>query len=143
MNQMRLAIPPFSTTLKVLIGINLGVWIIAQMILERYADVPFTKFFALYPGKVLLDGSVWQLVTYMFLHSMSVMHIVFNMLMLWMIGSELETRWGRKFFLAFYFGTGFGAAVIYCAGVGIYAAMTGNHQGLVIPVIGASGAIFG
>lgn len=143
MNQMRAYVPPFSKTLKILIGLNLGVWILAQMMLERFAGIPFTKYFALYPGKVLLDGYVWQLVTYMFLHSISVTHIVFNMLMLWMIGAELEMRWGRRFFLGFYLGTGFGAAIIYCVGTAIYAAVTGNHQGLVIPVIGASGAIFG
>lgn len=144
MNTMRPYVPPFSTTMKVLIGLHLGIWLVAQLFLERYFDIPFNRVFALYPGKVLLDGAVWQLLTYMFLHSLtSINHIIFNLLMLWMIGSELEVRWGRRFFVGYYLGTGFGAAVIYCAGVGIYAGITGSHEALVIPVVGASGAIFG
>lgn len=113
MNNVRLQVPPFSMTMKVLIGLNVGVWLVGQLLLERYLGVPFTHYLGLYPGKVLLDGAVWQLFTYMFLHSTSITHIVFNMLMLWMIGSELEIRWGRKFFIGFYLGTGVGAALIY------------------------------
>lgn len=143
MNTMRAQVPPFTTTMKVLIGANLAIWVVAQMVLERFMDIPFTRYFALYPGKVLLDGQVWQLFTYMFLHAPSVNHIVLNMLMLWMMGAELEQRWGRRFFLSYYLGSGFGAAVIYCAGVGIYSSLTGHHEGLVVPVVGASGAIFG
>lgn len=138
-----LYVPPLSMTLKILIGLNVFIWLVIQILAEGYGGVHFTRYFALFPGKVLLEGAVWQLFSYMFLHSLSVSHVVFNMLMLWFIGSELEQRWGSRFFLAFYFMTGVGAAIIYCAGIGAYASATGNHQGLVIPVVGASGAIFG
>ena len=37
----------------------------------------------------------WQVVTYAFLHG-SVGHLFFNMLGLWMFGSELERLWGGK-----------------------------------------------
>lgn len=143
MNTMRPYVPPFSTTMKVLLGLNLGVWVFGQLFLERFLNVPLVKYFALFPGKVFFDGSLWQLVTYMFMHSLSPTHIVFNLLMLWMLGSELELRWGRRYFLGYYLGSGVGAAVLYCICVGLYALYSGEHQGLVIPVIGASGAIFG
>lgn len=136
-------IPQLSFMMKCLIGANVFIWLVLQILVEGYGGVPFNKYFALFPGKVLLEGAVWQVVTYMFLHSLQVSHVVFNMLMLWFIGGELEQRWGPRFFLGFYFATGVGAALIYCAGVGAYATITGNHQGLVIPVVGASGAIFG
>lgn len=140
--QMNLTMTP---TVKWLISINVVVWIAFQLILDAYLKwVPFNTTFALYPGKVIFDFYVWQPLTYMFLHSSSqVTHILFNMLMLWFIGTELEQRWGRKFFLSYYLISGTGAALIYCLGIGIYSALTGSQQGLVIPVVGASGAIFG
>ena len=51
---------------------------------------------------------VWQLGTYMFLHG-GLFHILFNMLALWMFGTELERIWGTRYFLKFYFVTGIGA----------------------------------
>lgn len=55
----------------------------------------------------------WQLVSHMFMHdSQSFMHILFNMLLLWMFGSPLEQILGRNRFLFFYFSAGIGAALI-------------------------------
>lgn len=138
------SVPPLSRTLKILIGFTMGVWLVFQIILEGYAGIRFTHFFALFPGKVLIEGHLWQLFTYMFLHSyQNVTHIIFNMLMLWFIGGELEQRWGTRFFLTYYALTGIGAAVIYCLVTGVYASFTGAQTALVIPVLGSSGAIFG
>ncbi len=53
---------------------------------------------------------IWQVVTHMFMHSQSfIMHILFNMLGVWMFGSPLEQIWGRNKFLFFYFSAGLGA----------------------------------
>ncbi|MGZ3771963.1 MAG: rhomboid family intramembrane serine protease, partial [Bdellovibrio sp.] len=57
--------------------------------------------------------------------------------------AELEQRWGTKFFLIYYFFSGVGAAILYCLGVWGYALFTGSQTGMIVPVIGASGAIFG
>lgn len=140
---MRPYVPTFSKNMKILIGLNVFIWLVLQVIMEGYGDIPFTKFFALYPGKVLLDGHIWQLASYMWLHSLNITHIVFNLLMLWFIGSELEQRWGPKFFMFYYMATGIGAGIIYCTCIGIYATLTGAQTGLVIPVVGSSGAVFG
>ncbi|MCB0473086.1 MAG: rhomboid family intramembrane serine protease, partial [Flavobacteriaceae bacterium] len=43
----------------------------------------------------------------------NLMHILFNMLALWMFGSPLEQLWGRNKFLFFYFSAGIGAGIIY------------------------------
>ena len=54
----------------------------------------FTAWFALWP----LDSGrfmPWQLVSYAFLHG-SFVHLFFNMLGLWMFGSELERLWGDR-----------------------------------------------
>lgn len=134
---------PFTPVVKWLVILNVGIWFVFQLILEGYFKVPFTSFLALFPGKVLYDFSVWELFTYMFLHSLQVTHILFNMLMLWFFGAELEQRWGSKFFLIYYLFSGVGAAILYCLGIWGYLFVTGSQQGMIVPVIGASGAVFG
>ena len=134
---------PFSKLMKVLIGINVGIWFFGQVLLEGYGGVAISHWLALYPAKVLFDGAIWQIVTYMFLHTLQVSHILLNMLMLWFMGAELEQKWGSKFFLFYYLSSGIGAAIIYVVGVAIYWRITGSSQPLVVPVVGASGAIFG
>ena len=52
----------------------------------------------------------WQVVTYAFIHG-SFNHLFFNMLGLWMFGSELEQIWGRNRFLVFYFASVVAAAL--------------------------------
>lgn len=137
------ATAPLTPAVKWLLIINVAVWFLLQVLMEGFMHVPFTSLFGLYPGKVIFDFQIWQLVTYMFLHSLQVTHILFNMLMLWFFGAELEQRWGTKFFLIYYFSCGIGAAILYCLGIWIWALATGSQTGLIVPVIGASGAIFG
>jgi len=128
---------------KWLLILNVGIWFFFQILAEGIFKIPFTQFFSLVPARVIFEFHIWELLTYMFLHSLQITHILFNMLMVWFFGAELEQRWGGKFFLFYYLFTGVGAAVLYCAGLGAYAAFTGSQAGLFIPVIGASGAVFG
>lgn len=134
---------PMTPAVKWLIIATSTVWIVLQIIGESILNIPVTQFFALHPDQVIFKFFIWQPVTYIFLHTMGVTHILLNMLSLWFIGSELEQRWGRKFFLFYYFSSGIGAAIFYCVGVVIYFWLTGNMTGLKIPVVGASGSIFG
>lgn len=130
---------------KWLLIAQVSIWFFGQVVLERiFPQLALTDFFAMKPGEVLYQGRVWELFTYMFFHSTSgITHILFNCLMLWFFGAELEDRWGRKKFLGYFFGSGVGAALIYCLGVALYSAMTGSQFQLIAPVIGASGAVFG
>jgi membrane associated rhomboid family serine protease len=75
---------------------------------------------------------VWQVFTYLFLHG-GLFHLGMNMLVLWMFGSDLERSWGRSYFLKYYFITGIGAGMLTV----LFQPMS------TIPVIGASGAIYG
>ncbi len=63
-----------------------------------------------YPGSELFQP--YQLVTYFFMHA-NFMHILFNMFALVMFGSALETLWGPKRFLFYYFACAFGAAALH------------------------------
>ena len=60
--------------------------------------VPLVRPFALFP---LASGLFWpwQVLTYAFLHG-DTFHLFFNMLGLWMFGSELERLWGPRRYLA-------------------------------------------
>lgn len=134
---------PFPPAVKWLVIANVSIWFGLQIVGESLLKLPLTAFFSLFPGKVIFEFWVWQLVTYMFFHSLSVTHILFNMLMLWFMGAELELRWGKKFFLTYYITCGVGAGIIYSLGMLIYSLITGAQMGFYIPVVGASGAIFG
>lgn len=136
---------PFTPIVKILIIANISVWLVGQMIIEKYfLPGPYiSEFLSLIPSYVVEKFFIWQFFTYMFLHSSSLFHILFNMLMLWWLGGELEQRWGSRFFLAYYLVSGVGAAVIYCICLFAYTLATGNLAGWVTPVVGASGAVFG
>ncbi len=91
----------------------------------------FTTIFWLYQPLAIGKLWLWQFVTYMFLHSVSSpWHIIFNMLVLWMFGSQVERAMGTKKFLAMYFTAGIFAGIFCCL-------FTPDS-----PIIGASGAIF-
>lgn len=56
--------------------------------------------------------AVWQFISYLFLHG-SFTHLLFNMFALYAFGSVLESLWGTRRFLSFYFIAGIGAALVY------------------------------
>lgn len=142
-SQVQMSVPPFPPAVKWIMIITVAIWFVGQVILEGYLKVPLSEYLSLQPGQVLFEYSIWQTFTYMFLHSQSqVTHIVFNMLMLWFMGAELETRWGTKQFVAYYIVNGIGAALIYIFGIGLYSYFSGSQRGLLVPVVGASGALF-
>lgn len=85
----------------------------------------------LVPSIVHADHSYYRLITAAFLH-VNLQHIGFNMLALFFVGPALERLIGRWRFLALYFVSALGgSALIYVAGAAD------------LPVVGASGAIFG
>ena len=86
----------------------------------------------------------YQFVTYMFMHG-GFSHILFNMLALWMFGSEIEMYWGPKKFLSFYILCGLGAAVLHSIITYFQIHIQGMPEELFYssPMLGASGAIYG
>jgi len=85
----------------------------------------------------------YQVVTHMFMHG-DIGHLFFNMFALFMFGPPIESVWGPRRFLFYYFFTGFGALGLHL--LVSYLEMTmGGGPGYLenIPVLGASGAVFG
>ena len=125
---------PLSTALKAIIGANVVMFVatlFATSIIDRLG---------LHPTFVIHRLAVWQLATYMFLHD-GLFHILFNMLALWMFGTELERMWGTQYFLRFYFVTGIGAAALTVLFSLLPFEFAQQLQG--VNIVGASGAIYG
>ncbi|MFN3453606.1 MAG: rhomboid family intramembrane serine protease [Pseudobdellovibrio sp.] len=138
-----LAFAPLTPAVKRLLILTVGLWVVVQIILDKFMGFHGWRVLVLTPQMVIEKFYLWQLLTYAFFHAISPFHLLFNMLMLWFFGSELERKWGSKFFTWYYLGSAVGAAIIYCLGVAIYAASTGYKPILVTPVLGASGGLFG
>jgi len=128
---------PLSLTLQVLIGTNVA-FFLAEGLLS--SSVPLQYWLGLNPASVVRSFWIWQLVTYMFMHG-GLLHILFNMLALWMFGAELERIWGTRYFLKFYFACGVGAAVLTVLFSLLPFEASRSLWGSV--VVGASGAILG
>ena len=80
----------------------------------------------------LTQLKIWQLVTYMFLHA-GFAHIFFNMWGLYLFGSAILPILGAARFLTLYFLSGISGAVLWLA----------LNWGSNVPIVGASGAVFG
>lgn len=125
---------PVSPAVKYLIIANVA------MFLVSIVYPPVIGYLGLRPADVIQQYFAWQIVTYMFLHG-GILHILLNMLALWMFGTDLERTWGTRFFVKYYFVTGVGAGLLvllvallpWSAGIRTFYALT----------IGASGAIYG
>jgi membrane associated rhomboid family serine protease len=77
------------------------------------------------------------ILTSMFLHG-GFLHILFNMWFLWIFGNNVEDALGHGRFLAFYLIAGTAAALAQTG-----AAALGGGRELLVPMVGASGAISG
>jgi len=120
-----------------LIFINIGVFFI-QLLFHSVDFIEYSTggiiedIFALNPRTFFTRGYVWQIFTYMFLHAGPV-HLFYNMFGLLVFGPKIELVMGRKKFLEYYLICGVGSALFHMLLSGI------NN----IPMLGASGAIFG
>ncbi|MEU6341294.1 rhomboid family intramembrane serine protease [Streptomyces sp. NPDC046977] len=120
---------------KVLIGLNLAVFLLVQAVGDRVVtDLALLGAACDQSGcfGVALGADQWyRLISSMFLHQ-ELWHIGFNMLSLWWIGAPLEGLLGRARYIALYLisGLGGGALVLLLAAPNT-------------ATLGASGAIFG
>ncbi|HYC48824.1 MAG TPA: rhomboid family intramembrane serine protease [Burkholderiales bacterium] len=115
---------------------------VAVYLLQSIAESVLIGYFALWPigtGGGAFGGqppfAPWQLVTYSFLHG-NLMHLLFNMLALYMFGSDIERVFGPRRFSVYYF-----VCVIVAALAQLTVAAIGNMPPY--PTVGASGGVFG
>ena len=126
---------PVTPAVRILLYVNIGAYLVSL------AFPVIVEWFGLQPQLVIEQFRLWQPVTYMFLHAPSPSHILFNMLILWMFGVELERMWRTKFFVKYYFVTGVGAGLVSVAIAMLpFAATSATYDA---NIIGASGALYG
>ena len=89
-------------------------------------------------------GRVWEFLTFQFLHA-SVLHVGFNMLVLFFFGPWAERWWGPRRFLAFYLLCGCAGAAFFTllAWLGILQPPPGAPPLSYMPLVGASAGIYG
>jgi membrane associated rhomboid family serine protease len=120
--------PPIPPVTQALLLANVAIFFLGELLGPGLLST-----FALWP--IESGGFLpWQVVSYSFLHG-NFNHLFFNMLGLWMFGSELEHLWGQRRFLVFYFASVIAAALTQL--LVNYLLGTGG------PTIGASGGLFG
>ncbi|MBN1899848.1 rhomboid family intramembrane serine protease [Candidatus Sumerlaeota bacterium] len=127
--------------------INIGIFLAQHtLLLLLKLNEPFLELFAQVPYDAISRFQIWRFVTYMFLH-VGPLHLLFNMLALWYFAPRLESRWGSKEFLKFYFICGVGAAIVHAIFTFIFGAKGRLPSGEFVwgkyGMIGASGAIYG
>jgi membrane associated rhomboid family serine protease len=107
-----LSFPSFRGVTSQLVIANVAVFFV--LLLMQYAAphvaLIIVTYCALTPA-LLLHGWIWQLATYSFLNQ-GVLHVAFNMLTLWFIGSFLETSKGSRWLLEIYFLCAIGGGLI-------------------------------
>jgi membrane associated rhomboid family serine protease len=116
---------------------------IAVFLVQAYAGDVFIVWFALWPfGTPVYTGPEappgflpWQIVTYSFLHGNS-LHLLVNMLGLFMFGSEVERVLGHRRYFTYYLVSVLAAAIAQLA-------MSAFSGGPPYPTVGASGGVFG
>ncbi len=122
---------------RILLFINIGVFIVTNFIpgLESMLSV-------YYPTSP--NFRPYQILTHMFTHH-GITHILFNMIGFISFGPLIESVWGERKFLFYYFFCGLGALALQFAFNywQVYNGTMPLQELEMIPLLGASGCIFG
>lgn len=132
---VQFSVPRVTPTVRAVL-IASAVLFFLQLVLEQGLGIRLAGILGFVPAR-MVDGWLWQLFTYPFLHG-GLFHLLFNLLIIWSIGSELEGLWGTKSFVAFFVVCALGAALLH----GIFS-LIGIGPGVHSPVIGSSGVVYG
>jgi membrane associated rhomboid family serine protease len=140
MDNLRCKLFPLATLL--IIALNCVAFVIEMVAMSSgsgdqffaaYTFIPAKVMFAIHSGDPhLLLAAAISIVTAMFLHG-GIMHIVGNMLFLFVFGRAMEARLGHAKFTAFYMISGLAATFLQCF----------SDPSSTVPNLGASGAIAG
>jgi membrane associated rhomboid family serine protease len=129
--------------IKAIVLLCTGVFL-AQTLVELFFPPAVTGYvnhvLGLAPYYVTHRGWIWQPLTYIFLHG-GLLHLLLNMLFLWMFGVDLERAWGTRRFWNYFLVTGIGAGIVTI----LVKTALDPHGFLgtsLVPTIGASGAIY-
>jgi membrane associated rhomboid family serine protease len=126
-----------------LIVANAAVWVFYQLpdlngSVVEFAYQPCEIVNSCPPGTAVGEGWEVTWLTSMFMHG-SWLHIIGNMLFLWIFGNNVEDAMGKVRFLAFYLLSGLAATALQTA----VTLAGGSDMAAAVPNVGASGAVSG
>lgn len=90
--------PPMTKINKMIIIAMASIFVL-NTILIKTSGISLIPFLSLSVGGIK-SGLIYQFITYPFIES-GLMGVIFEGLLVWFIGSELEQKWGGKFYLEF------------------------------------------
>ena len=129
--QSQMNVPPLSKVNKTILIVYVSSFVLGT-ILKMSTGIQLEAVFGLsFTG--LKSGLIFQLLTYPFVGT-QLMSVVFNGLILWFIGSELEEKWGRIFYLKF-----LGVATYSCGLIYILLTVLGGELFNFMPLFGLTG----
>jgi membrane associated rhomboid family serine protease len=112
MNQVQFQAPPLSKVNKIVL-IATGVCFLLGAILKAIGAFSLVGFLGL-SGGGLFSGMVWQLFTYPFVET-QLLSFLFNGLLVWFVGSELENLWGSRIYLRFLILVTLSVGILFCS----------------------------
>lgn len=117
-----------------ILAVTIGAYVL-ELVLVAATDGEALVVLGLVPSLAVGQGWLWQFFTSPLLHDpFSFYHILFNLLFLYWLGTDVELLYGTRRFLLLYVGGALAAGMVHCAGAYLWG-------DLGIPVVGASGAI--
>jgi len=120
--------------IRTIIAIN-AIMVFIQLFFQALTGSSLSIYLGFLPDLWTTITQPWRMFTYMFLHSLSnPFHFIFNMLWLWWMGKPVEETIGPRNFITLYLGAGLTGAL-----VDVILSLMGSP----VPVIGASGAVYG
>ena len=120
--------------IRTIIAIN-AIMVFIQLFFQALTGSSLSIYLGFLPDLWTTITQPWRMFTYMFLHSLSnPFHFIFNMLWLWWMGKPVEETIGPRNFITLYLGAGLTGALI-----DVIVSLMGSP----VPVIGASGAVYG
>lgn len=116
------------------------VWALGYVLMEM--DVlyrPLANYFGSYPGGYLLARQPWGIVTYPWIHR-DLVHLVINMLMLYMLGGMYERRYGAERMVTLYLLGALAGGLFYSFGYQLLTLLRYYLPSL--PLLGGSAGIY-
>ncbi len=118
----------FGSVTQLIIWVCIGVFL-AQLFCQ-FLGFPIVDYLFALRSMQVLQGMVWQLATYMFLHG-GLWHILINLLILWFIGREVEYFIGPKYYTRLFLLGGLFGGILWLV----------FNLGSATPVVGASAGV--
>jgi membrane associated rhomboid family serine protease len=134
-NQSQIYLPKLTNINKFLI-ILASSFFILEFILSKTSTIYLGNILGL-SAEHIKNGHLYSLVTYPFL-SRSLIEVILNCLMLWLMGSEFEANWGSRRYLNFILSVVIGGAVLY---LGISFLFFKASPVFSFPLVGLSGIV--